>query len=44
MAGLPSGTVSLLFSDIEGSTVLLSRLDPVHAEALDGQRRVLRDA
>ncbi|MGI8577727.1 MAG: tetratricopeptide repeat protein [Nocardioidaceae bacterium] len=44
MAGLPSGTVSLLFSDIEGSTVLLSRLGPAYAEALDGQRRVLRDA
>jgi predicted ATPase/class 3 adenylate cyclase len=44
MAELPSGTVSLLFSDIEGSTVLLSRLGPSYAEALDGQRRVLRRA
>jgi predicted ATPase/class 3 adenylate cyclase len=41
---LPTGTVSLLFSDIEGSTVLLSRLGPAYADALDGQRRVLRDA
>jgi predicted ATPase/class 3 adenylate cyclase len=41
---LPSGTVTLLFSDIEGSTVLLSRLGPAYAEALDGQRRVLRTA
>ena len=32
MAELPSGTVSLLFSDIEGSTVLLSRLGPAYAE------------
>ncbi len=42
MADLPSGTVSLLFSDIEGSTVLLSRLGAAYADALDGQRRVLR--
>ena len=41
---LPSGTVSLLFSDIEGSTVLLSRLGATYAQALDGQRQVLRKA
>jgi predicted ATPase/class 3 adenylate cyclase len=41
---LPSGTVSLLFSDIEGSTVLLSRLGPAYAQALSGQRQVLRRA
>ena len=34
----PSGTVSMLFSDIEGSTLLLSRLGDRYAEALDGQR------
>lgn len=39
---LSSGTVSLVFSDIEGSTLLLSRLGPAYAEALDGQRQVLR--
>jgi class 3 adenylate cyclase len=44
MGELPSGTVSLLFSDIEGSTVLLSRLGPAYAQALDGQRHVLRRA
>jgi predicted ATPase/class 3 adenylate cyclase len=44
MGDLPSGTVTLLFSDIEGSTVLLSRLGSTYAEALDGQRRVLRRA
>ncbi|MEJ7757724.1 MAG: adenylate/guanylate cyclase domain-containing protein [Nocardioidaceae bacterium] len=44
MAELPSGTVSLLFSDIEGSTALLSRLGAAYAEALDGQRQVLRKA
>jgi predicted ATPase/class 3 adenylate cyclase len=39
---LPSGTVSLLFSDIEGSTALLSRLGPHYLAALSGQREVLR--
>jgi predicted ATPase/class 3 adenylate cyclase len=34
----------LLFSDVEGSTVLLSRLGAAYAEALDGQRQVLRKA
>jgi class 3 adenylate cyclase len=41
---LPSGTVTLLFSDIESSTVLLSRLGGAYTDALDGQRRVLRKA
>jgi predicted ATPase/class 3 adenylate cyclase len=41
---LPTGTVSLLFSDIEGSTVLLSRLGAAYVAALDGQRLVLRKA
>ena len=41
---LPSGTVSLLFSDIEGSTALLTRLGDAYRDALDGQRRVLRQA
>ena len=44
MVELPTGTVTLLFSDIEGSTALLSRLGPAYADALDGQRRVLRSA
>lgn len=34
----------MLFSDIEGSTQLLSRLGSAYAEALDAQRRVLRAA
>jgi predicted ATPase/class 3 adenylate cyclase len=42
VADLPSGTVTLLFSDMEGATVLLSRLGAAYADALDGQRRVLR--
>ncbi len=44
MAELPTGTVTMLFSDIEGSTLLLSRLGSAYAEALDGQRKVLRKA
>ena len=34
----------MLFSDIEGSTVLLSRLGPRYGEALSAQRTVLRAA
>lgn len=41
---LPSGTVSLLFSDIEGSTALLDRLGLAYTDALDGHRRILRRA
>ena len=44
MAELPTGTVTMLFSDIEGSTLLLTRLGTDYAEALDGQRQVLRAA
>jgi predicted ATPase/class 3 adenylate cyclase len=44
VSGLPTGTVALLFSDIEGSTVLLSRLGPAYVEALHAQRRLLRMA
>jgi predicted ATPase/class 3 adenylate cyclase len=44
MATMPTGTVTLLFSDIEGSTVLLSRLGPAYTEVLSGQRQVLRAA
>lgn len=44
MEVLPTGTVSLLFSDIEGSTALLSRLGSNYAAALSGQRRIMRAA
>ncbi len=44
MAELPVGTVTLLFSDVEGSTLLLSRLGPEYAAALDGLRQVQRAA
>ncbi|WP_432947390.1 tetratricopeptide repeat protein [Kribbella sp. CA-253562] len=38
-----SGKVSLLFTDIEGSTVLLRRLGDSYLDALEGHRRILRD-
>jgi predicted ATPase/class 3 adenylate cyclase len=44
MAALPTGTLTLLFSDIEGSTVLLHRLGPRWGVALSGQREILRAA
>jgi predicted ATPase/class 3 adenylate cyclase len=43
LAGLPSGTVTLLFTDVEGSTRLLHSLgDARYAEALAEHRRLLR--
>jgi predicted ATPase/class 3 adenylate cyclase len=44
MAELPSGTVTFLFSDIEGSTRLLTRLRGRYAEVLGDHQRVLRAA
>ncbi|MGZ4358112.1 MAG: adenylate/guanylate cyclase domain-containing protein, partial [Gaiellaceae bacterium] len=45
MTGQPTGTVTMLFSDIEGSTRALRQLGPErYAEALDLHRRLLRDA
>lgn len=44
MVDLPVGTVTLLFSDVEGATKLLTRLGPAYADALDGQRQILRRA
>jgi predicted ATPase len=41
---LPSGTVTFLFTDIEGSTRLLRELGDGYAEVLAEHRRVLRDA
>jgi class 3 adenylate cyclase len=42
---LPTGTVTFLFTDIEGSTRLLRQLGPGrYAEALADHRRVLREA
>jgi predicted ATPase/class 3 adenylate cyclase len=42
--GLPSGTVTFLFTDVEGSTRLLERLGEAYADALLEHRRVVRDA
>src|SRR3954453_835352 len=45
MAVLPSGTVTFLFTDVEGSTRLLAELGAVtYAEALGRHREVLREA
>jgi predicted ATPase len=42
---LPSGTVTFLFTDIEGSTKLLSELgEATYADALAEHRRILREA
>jgi predicted ATPase/class 3 adenylate cyclase len=41
---LPSGTVTLLFTDIEGSTRLLHELGERYADVLAEHRRVLREA
>ena len=40
---LPSGTLTLLFSDIEGSTRLLSQLGVQYGEALSVQRSIMRE-
>jgi len=44
MAELPTGTVTFLFTDIEGSTKLLQELGDAYAEALAAHRQVLRKA
>ena len=44
MPNLPSGTVTFLFSDIEGSTSLLKQLgDEQYAELLRTHRRIVRE-
>jgi len=45
LPSLPTGTVTFLFTDIEGSTALLQRLgDYRYAEVLAEHRRLLREA
>ena len=44
MRDLPTGTVTFLFTDIEGSTKLLHELGDDYADALAEHRRKLRDA
>jgi hypothetical protein len=42
MTELPSGTVTFLFTDIEGSTKLLHELGDEYAPVLAEHRRILR--
>jgi class 3 adenylate cyclase len=44
MEDLPSGTVTLLFTDVEGSTLLVQELGAAYQYALAGHRQILRDA
>jgi predicted ATPase/class 3 adenylate cyclase len=44
MRDLPSGTVTFLFTDIEGSTRLLSELGDAYADALAEHRHAVREA
>ena len=39
---LPEGTVTFLFTDIEGSTELLKQLGDGYAELLEAQRKIVR--
>ena len=41
---LPAGTVTFLFTDIEGSTRLLQQVGDQYAEVLSGYREILRSA
>jgi class 3 adenylate cyclase len=41
---LPAGTVTFLFTDIEGSTRLLDELGDTYADVLAEHRRILREA
>ena len=43
MTALPSGTVTFVFSDIEGSTTLLKRLGTRYAEVIAEHRRIVRE-
>ena len=44
MSELPSGTVTFLFTDIEGSTRLLLRLGDRYPEVLEDHHRLIREA
>ena len=43
MSSLPSGTVTFLFTDIEGSTALLRQLGDRYADVLGRERSILRE-
>src|SRR5919198_4161267 len=44
MPELPTGTVTFVFTDVEGSTRLLSELGSTYADALAEHRGVVREA
>src|SRR5438034_6105326 len=44
MPALPSGTVTFLFTDIEGSTALLKRIGREYGDVLEEHQRILREA
>ena len=44
MEDLPSGTVTLLFTDVEGSTLLVQEMGAAYQDALAEHREILRDA
>jgi DNA-binding NarL/FixJ family response regulator/class 3 adenylate cyclase len=44
MSNLPHGTVTLFFTDVEGSTQILQRLGDSYAQVLADHRRLFRDA
>src|SRR6266540_3636833 len=44
MPELPHGTITLVFTDVEGSTQLVQRLGDGYAQLLDDHRRLFRDA
>ena len=43
MSTLPSGTVTFVFTDVEGSTALLKRLGDDYAELIAEHRRIVRE-
>ena len=44
MTDLPTGTVTFLFTDVEGSTGLVGTLGDAYGEAMSQHRRILREA
>jgi class 3 adenylate cyclase len=44
MSALPGGTVTFVFTEIEGSTRLLQELGDAFADASRDHRRIVRDA
>ena len=43
MTALPSGTVTFVFSDVEGSTALLKRLGERYGDVISEHRRIVRE-